>query len=210
MPLRRRRACAGGRSRGCARASAGRSARASASGVAGAPTPGAGSVAGVVDRLGDIGQRDLHRVLAVLAVTGVLEHERRVAVAVSTPTRRSPRCTTSEAPMITASRRSMRSASVPRIEAGSCGRGAIGGAAISWNRIVASPIVSLPRAPRSTAMVCSAVARSRSSSPWASRPVIPGVGAEAEPALVAREQHVLARDAVDRDRQRAAQRLAEA
>ena len=51
-----------------------------------------------------------------------------------------------DAPMITESRGSKRSANVPRTDAGSIGLGWRGGSVTNWNRIVRSPSESLPRA----------------------------------------------------------------
>ena len=76
----------------------------------------------------------------------------------------------------------------------------------SWNRIVASPIASLPRAPGATA-----ARRSTTLDRAADRDARGhALGrAQHERTFVAREQQVLARQTIDRQRHRAAQRLAE-
>ena len=55
------------------------------------------------------------------------------------------KCRKIDAAMITSSRGSKRSASVPRTDAGSIGLGWRGGSATNWNSTVRSPSESLPR-----------------------------------------------------------------
>jgi hypothetical protein len=98
----------------------------------------------------------------------------------------------------------MRSPSVPRSAAGSTGRGATGGAATSWNRIVALER-DRPHA------VLGGTGVERAERPAALHDLARHVGGDPEQpaAVIADEQRVLARHAVDREGQPAAQRLPE-